>query len=65
MTDAELFDLHIGDPIPAGRKSLGLRLTLQGESQNLTEREIADAVDEVAAALRKELGAELRGGESA
>ena len=65
VTDAELFDLHIGDPIPAGRKSLGLRLTLQGESQNLTEREIADAVDEVAAALRKELGAELRGGESA
>ena len=59
---AELFDLHTGGAIPAGRKGLGLRLTLRGESENLTDDEIAATVGEVALALRAELGAELRDG---
>ena len=59
---ADLFDLHTGGTIPAGRKGLGLRLTLRGESENLTDDEIAEAVGRVAGALREELGAELRDG---
>ena len=62
LESAELFDLHSGGAIPAGRKGLGLRLTLRGESENLTDDEIAESVGRVAGALREELGAELRDG---
>ena len=62
LESAELFDLHSGGVIPTGRKGLGLRLTLRGESENLTDDAIAESVGRVAGALRAELGAELRDG---
>ena len=62
LESAELFDLHVGGVIPPGRKGLGLRLTLRGKSENLTDEEIADAVGRVSEALRREVGAELRDG---
>ena len=62
LESAELFDLHVGGGIAAGRKGLGLRLTLRGESENLTDDEIAESVGRVAGALRAELNAELRDG---
>ena len=68
LESAELFDLHVGGAggaIPAGRKSLGLRLTLRGESENLTDDEIAESVGRVAGALQTELNAELRDGRDA
>jgi phenylalanyl-tRNA synthetase beta chain len=54
------FDLYRGDPVPAGHRSLALRLTYRAADRTLTEAEV-DAVHERARdALGRRLGAKIR-----
>ena len=49
-----------GRPIPAGRKSVTLRLTYRSDAGTLRREEVDAQVEQVLAALRKGLAAELR-----
>lgn len=55
----ELVDVFAGEGVPAGKKSLTLRITLGAFDRTLSEAEIQAAVERVGRALES-LGAELR-----
>ncbi|HBY97992.1 MAG TPA: phenylalanine--tRNA ligase subunit beta, partial [Chloroflexi bacterium] len=61
LVDVQLFDVYQGAPIPAGKKSLAFRLTYQAPDRTLTDAEVARAHNTIVAAIRHELGAEIRG----
>lgn len=61
LVDVELFDVYRGAPIPAGKKSLAYRLTYQAPDRTLTDAEVARAHDTIVAAVKRDLGAEVRG----
>ncbi len=61
LRDVRLFDVYVGENIPAGRKSLAYRVTYQSPERTLTDSEIEQAQATLIAALRERLGAELRG----
>jgi phenylalanyl-tRNA synthetase beta chain len=57
-----LFDVHVGPPLPKGKKSLAFSVDLRDPTRTL-EREEADAtVDRIRIRLRDDLGGELRSG---
>jgi phenylalanyl-tRNA synthetase beta chain len=55
-----LFDLYKGEGIPAGKKSLAIRVRYRSSEKTLTEEEIAGAHERIVKMLEKELGAEIR-----
>ena len=57
---SEVFDVYEGEHIEAGRKSIALRITYQASDRTLKEEEVAQVHEAILAALRKQLGAELR-----
>lgn len=59
-----LFDVYHGDPLPPGRKSLAYRLTFQAPDRGLTDLDAAKIRERIVQRLKRELGAELRGGET-
>jgi len=61
VSSAELFDEYVGDPVPAGKKSLAFSVSYQASDRTLTEKEVAKARERIVGRLQKELGAELRG----
>jgi len=61
LTGAELFDLYIGEGIPAGTKSLAFALTYQAPDRTLGEKEIAKAHEKIEGRLRHVLKAQIRG----
>ena len=60
LANLELFDEYHGEGIDFGRKSLALALTLQDSSRTLNEEAAEAVIQRVVAALRSELGAQLR-----
>ncbi len=56
-----VFDRYVGDPIPAGRHSLALRLTFRAPDRTLTDEETATVRGTIVDALVARFGAELRG----
>ncbi len=62
VRDVRLFDRYAGQPIPAGRVSLALRLTIADPGRTLTDDEIEAPVATVVAALASAFGTELRSG---
>jgi phenylalanyl-tRNA synthetase beta chain len=60
LRELVLFDLYVGEKVDSGRKSLALGLILQATSQTLTDDDVAAIVERVLAALKTEVGAELR-----
>lgn len=56
-----IFDLFSGDPIPEGRKSVAVRLTLRSTERTLTDEEVAPIRREIVARVEESTGAELRG----
>jgi phenylalanyl-tRNA synthetase beta chain len=58
---ARLFDRYAGDPVPAGKVSLAIRLTIADPGRTLTDEEIEAPVAAVIDALKARFGAELRG----
>ena len=61
LEDARVFDVFRGAQLGEGRHSLAMHLTFRAPDRTLTDDEVRERVDAVVAALRDELGAELRG----
>ncbi len=59
---AEVFDVYTGDQVSAGKKSVAFALTWQAPDHTLTDDEVAKAQRKLLERLRREFGAELRGG---
>ncbi|HKS90550.1 MAG TPA: hypothetical protein VJQ83_01375, partial [Tepidiformaceae bacterium] len=57
----EVFDEYRGPGVPAGMKSLALRLRFQADDRTLTESDISRVRDGLLKRLEKETGATLRG----
>jgi phenylalanyl-tRNA synthetase beta chain len=57
----DLFDVYVGDKVPAGKKSLAYRVVYQAPDRTLTSEEAQRAQDRLLERLKRELGAELRG----
>jgi phenylalanyl-tRNA synthetase beta chain len=61
VTQATLFDVYEGAPLPAGKRSLAYAVHFQSLEKTLTEQEVADARKRIIRRLEHEFGAELRG----
>jgi phenylalanyl-tRNA synthetase beta chain len=62
VRDARVFDVYAGDQVPAGKKSVAFAVTYQSDDHTLTDDEVAKAQRKLVERLRREYGAELRGG---
>lgn len=60
-TAATLFDVYRGEGIGEGRRSLAYRITYQAPDRTLNDQDVAEAHRRIEAALRRELGADVRG----
>ncbi len=58
---AALFDVYRGEPIPRGKKSLAYKLTFQAMDRTLSDADATKSREKIAARLKYELSAELRG----
>jgi phenylalanyl-tRNA synthetase beta chain len=56
-----LFDVYRGEPVPPGQKSLAYALFYQSSEKTLTDEEAQSVHQRVIEALRRELGAQVRG----
>jgi phenylalanyl-tRNA synthetase beta chain len=55
-----LFDVYVGDPVPAGHKSLAYSLVYQTDERTLTDKEVASVHAKIVKLCERELGATLR-----
>lgn len=60
LEDVVLFDMYAGKGIPAGMKSLALRMRYRSADKTLADEEISAMHAKIIKALRKNLGAEIR-----
>jgi phenylalanyl-tRNA synthetase beta chain len=60
VRDVRLFDRYVGDPVPEGKVSLALRLTIANPGRTLTDDEIEAPISAVVEALKNTFRAELR-----
>jgi len=60
LRDASVFDVYEGDQVPAGKRSLAVRLTMRAPDRTLSEKDITGVRKKVVGALERELGATLR-----
>ena len=60
LDSLEFFDVYRGKQIPAGKKSIAFSVILRSPERTLTSEEADAAHDQIVAALRERLGAELR-----
>jgi len=60
VTRIDALDLYRGKNVPAGKYSLLVRVTFQGQDATLTEAEISGFTSRIVAALTEKLGASLR-----
>jgi phenylalanyl-tRNA synthetase beta chain len=61
LTGAEVFDVYTGAQVGEGRRSLAFALTFRAPDRTLTDEDVAPVRERIVAALRDELGGELRG----
>jgi phenylalanyl-tRNA synthetase beta chain len=60
LRDAEVFDVYHGAQIGEGRISLAVRLEFRAPDRTLTDEEVAQRREKIVAALRDQVGGELR-----
>ena len=60
LKEARFVDEYRGRQIPAGKKSVTIRLTIGSNEKTLTSKEIEDAAGQIMKKLAKKMGAELR-----
>lgn len=60
LESVELFDAFEGKPLPEGRRNLAYSLTFRCDDRTLTDEEVDAAMEQVRAALREQLGAQIR-----
>ena len=61
LEECVVFDVYMGSQVPAGKKSLAVRLSFRAPDRTLSEAEVNAIRDRMVAAARRQLGAELRG----
>jgi phenylalanyl-tRNA synthetase beta chain len=59
LTEARIFDVYVGSPVPQGQKSVAFGFTFQGE-KTLTDEEVDAEVGHVLSRLEDEFGARVR-----
>lgn len=60
VRSAEAFDVHTGENIPAGNKSIAFALEYRSDERTLTGEEVAEVHDRIVAKLAGDFQAELR-----
>jgi phenylalanyl-tRNA synthetase beta chain len=60
LVGAEVFDVYRGAQAGEGRASLAIRLQFRASDRTLTDEEVAERREKIVAALRDEVGGELR-----
>ncbi len=60
VTSVTLFDVYVGDKLPAGKKTLAYSIVYQSPERTLTDKEVNKAQDGMLNRLQKTLGATLR-----
>jgi phenylalanyl-tRNA synthetase beta chain len=60
LRDVRLFDVYVGDPIPAGFKNVAYSLTYQTNDRTLTDKEVTSVQTRIIKAAERELGAQFR-----
>jgi len=60
VTSVALFDVYVGEQVPAGKKSLVYRITYQSPGRTLTDEEVNKVQQQILKRLATELGAGLR-----
>ena len=60
IADIEIFDSFSGDSIAAGKRSVGLRIVMQGSFANLVDEQINAVMEAIATRLRDDYQAEVR-----
>lgn len=61
LREVVLFDVYKGEPVPEGHRSLAYALFYRSDERTLTDEEAQGAHRRVIEALRRELGAQVRG----
>jgi len=60
LRSAEVFDVYRGVQVGDGRASLAIRLEFRAADRTLTDEEVAQRREQIVAALREQVGGELR-----
>ena len=60
LQDARIFDLYEGNQVPAGKKSLALRLSFRSGERTLSEAEVNELRAKILESLKASIGATLR-----
>lgn len=60
IRNVQVFDVYIGDKLPAGKKSYALNFTLQDEEQTLTDKQIDAVMQKIMHNLAQTVHAEIR-----
>jgi phenylalanyl-tRNA synthetase beta chain len=60
VTDVRLFDVYVGEQVPAGKKSMAYRITYQSQNRTLTDEEVKRVQQQILKRLTSEVGAVLR-----
>ena len=61
LEDRVIFDVFRGDPVPEGRKSIAVRLTLRAPERTMRDEEVAPLRRAIVASVEQATGAALRG----
>ncbi|WP_285009212.1 phenylalanine--tRNA ligase subunit beta [Pedobacter faecalis] len=60
VKNVQVFDVYMGDKLPAGKKSYALNFTLQDEEQTLTDKQIDSVMQKIMHNLAQTANAEIR-----
>jgi phenylalanyl-tRNA synthetase beta chain len=60
VNSVALFDLYVGEQVPAGKKSLAFRIGYQSSAYTLTDSEVDKVQEQILDKLQRDLGATLR-----
>jgi len=60
VNSVALFDLYVGEQVPAGKKSLAFRIGYQSSAYTLTDSEVDKVQEQIIDKLQRDLGATLR-----
>lgn len=61
LRDLRVFDVYRGEGVPAGTRSVGVRLHFRADDRTLTDREVDEVVGGLCDLVEEELGVEIRG----
>ena len=61
LSNADIFDSYEGDNLPAGKKSVAVRLIFTSNEKTLLDSDVSGTKEQITQMLSEKLGAQLRG----